>query len=388
MSKKILLVYAKSTEELMNRQSALGSYIFCLCEILHKNKMLVSVNGIAFAELRQQAAKNKSESHASSDNFKKYLPAAIKKILRDVVVFKKMKQLFRQIAGSGKYDVVLEFYTYASDVGYQVSLQQNIPLILVYDSPVLEEHVFFNGKKLFFKKKIVERELKSLLQAQRIVVYSNAVKEYLNKHTSKKLDTSIHQNVDYTRFDFLEKRAMTAPVRIGFIGSFLKWHRIDLLLQAFYRLRKENYPVELFLVGYGMEYGTIKAEVDKSPYKEHIRLSGFVDGNELLEIKKQIHIGVMPGSNWYGAPNKIFEYGAAKLAVVAPATPTIADLFTDKKDLLLFKQDDADQLFQQLKALCDDPVLCGKLAETLQQKIKNNYSEKITFEFYNQLLTL
>lgn len=386
MLKKVLLVYSKSTEELMNRQSALGSYIFCLCEILQKNKMLVVVNGIPFDQLKQRSLQP-PELSLQQGVLKRMLPKTIKDVLKDMLTFKHMKQLLQQIIGAGTYDYVLEFYNYASDIGYNISRQQNIPLILVYDSPVLEEHVFFNGPKHFFKKKIFKRELQTLLQAKRIVAYSNAVKDYLNKLTAKKLDISIHQNVDYTRFDFLEKKFNGSSIKIGFIGSFLKWHRIDLLIKAFEKLKKEKAEVELFLVGYGMEFNAVKSLVNESPYKENITLTGFVDGQPLIEIKKQLHIGVMPGSNWYGAPNKIFEYGAAKMAVVAPDTPTIKDLFENGNELLLFKQDDLDKLYQQLKKLCNDLIFAEQLAGTLQRKIKNNYSESITFEFYNRLLT-
>lgn len=386
MAKKILVVYAKSTQELMNRQSALGSYIFCLCEILQKNRMVVAVNGIRFEELAQQVFSPSRTHQASVGNLKTYFPTVVKEFLKDVFVFKKMKHLYQQIESSGAYDIVLEFYTYASDIGYNISSRQGIPLVLVYDSPVLEEFIFFNGNKLFFKGEILKRELKTLLRAKSVVVYSNAVKDYLNKLSSKTLNIFIHQNVDYTRFDFFEKQLAAHPIKIGFIGSFLKWHRIDLLLEAFCKLRKENYNIELFLVGFGMEYDRIKAKVDKSICREYITMTGFMDGSQLVEIKKMLHVGVMPGSNWYGAPNKIFEYGAAQMAVVAPDTPTISDLFEGGKELLLFKQDDVDELYDKLKLLCDDPVLIKELGAGLQQKIKNAYSENITFEFYNALL--
>lgn len=387
MSKQILLVYAKSTLELINRQSALGSYIFCLCEILQKKEMHVFVNGIAFNELKQQTIPEKTHIQLSNRGIKKYIPKIIKEVIKDILVFRNIKQLNKDIATTGKYDCVLEFYNYASDVGFKVASQQNIPLVIVYDAPVLEEYVFFHGEKYFFKNIILKRELKTLLYARHIVAYSNAVKNYLNELTGKKLNVSIHQNVDFTRFDFLEKEFDKKSIKIGFIGSFLKWHRIDLLLSAFDKLRQSNDHIELLLIGNGMEFDSIKEKVEQSQNKKFITMTGFMDGEELCAIKKLVHIGVMPGSNWYGAPNKIFEYGAAKMAVVAPTTPTIKDLFEDNKEILFFKQDDVKDLFLKLKMLCDNVILMEQLATTLQQKIKNNYSEQNTSEFYDRLLS-
>ncbi|MGZ4079699.1 MAG: hypothetical protein ACXVDW_20230, partial [Bacteroidia bacterium] len=63
------------------------------------------------------------------------------------------------------------------------------------------------------------------------------------------------------------------------------------------------------------------------------------------------------------------------------------DLFEDGKDLLFFKQDDENDLFLKLKKYVDDIDLMNKCAATLQLKISRNYSENITFEFYNYLIT-
>jgi glycosyltransferase involved in cell wall biosynthesis len=123
-----------------------------------------------------------------------------------------------------------------------------------------------------------------------------------------------------------------------------------------------------------------------SEYASDIFIPGFMDGEELLNFKQKINIGVMPGSNWYGAPNKIFEYGAAKMAVVAPDTPTISELFQNSEDLLLFKHDDEDSLYKTLLVYINNSSLRNKHAVALQNKIRNNYSENITFTFYYKLL--
>lgn len=387
MTKKILLVYAKSSLELLNRQSALGSYIFCLCEILQKNEMKVFVNGIAFDDLRKMSPEEKQQQQRSGGGLRKYFPKILKDLIKDVLVFKNIKYLTQLAGGEVKYDCVLEFNHYGSDIGLTIANKQKIPFVFVYDGPVLEDFIFFQGAKYFFKKKILQLEKNNLLGANQIIVYSNAVKKYLNKLANKELNISIHQNVDFSRFDFLDRQFSDKPIKIGFIGSFLKWHRIDLLIEAFNRLRDANYDAKLYLVGNGMEYNSIKEAVSKSKYNDFIEMPGFLDGEALLGIKKQLHIGVMPGSNWYGAPNKIFEYGAAKIAVVAPDTPTISDLFEDEKELLLFKQDDANELYSKLKMFCDDLKLCGQLATALQEKIRNKYSEKNTSEFYCKILT-
>lgn len=383
---KLLLVYSKSTQELFNRQSALGSYMKCLCELLENGGIEVWINGVSFKELKRQNVIFKSIAVAKNGSWKKFIPAFIKEFLKDVRVFKSMDKLFDSIPKTSTYDCILEFYNYGSDVGYRIAKQQRIPLLVVFDAPVLEEYMFFHGKKYFNKSKIVDRQLRTLKAAKKIVVYSNPVKEYLNKLTGLNLNTVIHQNVDFTRFEFLKKKQSGEYIKIGFIGSFLKWHRVDMLIHAFNKLRDHNYPVQLFLIGNGMEFHAVKQLAEHSKYREDIKMTGFLDGKELNDIKEELHIGVMPGSNWYGAPNKIFEYGAAGMAVIAPRTPTIADLFGNEKEVLLFEQDNEEALYQCLKRVCDDKALREHLADTLQRFIRNTYSEEKTADFYNKLI--
>jgi glycosyltransferase involved in cell wall biosynthesis len=262
--------------------------------------------------------------------------------------------------------------------------KNNKPLVIVYDAPVLEEYEFFHGKKYFFKNKILKRQAQTLKHASHVITYSKAVKKYLENLLGHPIKSSTHQNVDFTRFEFVEGKQLDgSPINIGFVGSFLKWHKVDLLINTYNKLRKDGISAKLYLIGNGMEYAAIKEQVGMSKYSCDIQMTGFLDGKELYEYKKQMHIGIMPGSNWYGAPNKIFEYGAANMAVVAPATPTIRDLFTDKDHLLLFDESKEDGLYNSLKMLCQDADLRIRLAKNLQHKIVTTYSEKATFDYYN-----
>ena len=383
MKNKVLIVYAKDTSEIFNRQSALGSYIHCLASILVKNGYKVKINDILFNEISEQESISVAKKGGSFFNF--FLPSFLKEYIKDVRLFLWMSSLFNKIDNGEFFDIVLEFYTYGSDVGYKLSKKYSKPIVLVYDNPVLEEHSFFHSGQLFFKNKIELLEKQSLLQAHSIVVYSKAVENYLVKKTNIALPCFIHQNVDYTRFEFIDQKPLSDVINIGFIGSFLKWHKVDLLLNAFTILKKDGFNIKLFLLGNGMDYENIKKQVLVNDYVKDIEMPGFMDGKRLFEYKKKINIGIMPGSNWYGAPNKIFEYGAAKMAVIAPNTPTISHLFKNDNELMLFEQDNLMDFVEKIRFYITNEQILKSHSENLQMKIKNNYSEIITFEFYDKL---
>ncbi|HET6226844.1 MAG TPA: glycosyltransferase family 4 protein, partial [Bacteroidia bacterium] len=304
MKNKIRIIYSKNSSEIFNRQAALGSYIYALGGLLHQHGYAVSINEHAYETIKQNTV-GQNQSVVKTPFYKKIIPARIKQVAKDIFLFKRLEKM-KKLLMNFQDDVILEFYSYGSDVGYALSSKKNIPLIVVYDAPVVDEYHFFNHTNPFFLKKINKRERDTLLKASATIVYSNAVKEHVWSKIEKQTRMSIHQNIDFTRFDFIDNKIFDQPINIGFIGSFLKWHRVDLLVAAFTRLKEEGLPVSLTLLGSGEEFNAIKKKCALNKFKTDIVLTGFVDGGELFRLKQQIHIGVMPGSNWYGAPNKIF----------------------------------------------------------------------------------
>ena len=384
MNKKIHLIYSKNPAEIVNRRSALGSYIYILGGLLLENGYAIYINGEAYHTLKRMDPSVNGNT-AKRSFYKRMLPPAVKRISKDIRLFLANRH-FINTFNTAEADLFIEFYSYGSSAGYELSVKNHVPLIIVYDAPVIDEYRLFNNAFPFFLKNINRREKRALLKAAFTIVYSNAVKKYVWKKIAKQIPVEIHQNIDFSRFDFIEQKCVGSTLNIGFIGSFLAWHRVDLLVDVFTRLKQEGHNLHLYLLGTGEQFDAIKQKIAFNPYSSDITMPGFMDGAQLLDLKKQIHIGVMPGSNWYGAPNKIFEYGASRMAVVAPDTPTIKDLFTDKEEILLFENGSEIEFYKVLKQLCEEPGRLSQLAENLYRKILTNYSKINTFDFYNRLI--
>lgn len=359
--------------------SALGSYIHMLAKLLENSGYEVFLNG----EKSKNFILQNISKVAGKSLLKRIIPIFFKRIVKDIVLLNKTDTFAKNI--KGEYDLILEFYSYGSTAGYITSKKQNIPLTIVYDAPLIDEYMHFNKAKPFLKKKIEKRQNKTLNLATAVVVYSNPVKEYLADKYSIKSNFFIHQNIDFSRFKLTKEKEIGSIINICFIGSFLKWHRVDLLIDTFIMLRDNNIDACLYLIGGGMEFDVIKNKALNCPYNVDIKLPGFIDGKELEEYKNKMHIGVMPSSNWYGAPNKIFEYGAANMAVVAPNTPTITDIFKEQQ-ICLFENNSKRELYKKLFTLCSNKKLMNEKKEKLFNFVKINYSEEITSLFYKKIL--
>lgn len=386
-SLKILLLYSKSTEEVFSRKSALGSYISCLYDILIGEKYSVDINGLSDLHSYLKQGSQTQNNHKKPLRLSRFLPKQVKLLINDFRLFIKHKRLIKRCEMNA-YDLIIEFYSYGSNVGRIVSQRKNIPLLVVYDGPIIEEFEHFHGRKRFLTRLIKLRELNTIRQADRIIVYSPSVQRYLMNLVDISQRVAIHQNVDFSRLNTLHRNSIIAePINICFVGSFLPWHNVAGLVKAFCKLRNGGMNVKLYLVGEGMLYRTIKGLCEASPCSNDIMLTGYLDGDELEHMKAKMHIGVMPGSNWYGAPNKLFEYGAAQMAVIAPATPTISDLFIDNVDLLLFNQDLAEDLYLKLKSLVVDHRLISRLSTNLKHKVLQNHSREKTAQFYAKIVS-
>ncbi len=241
---------------------------------------------------------------------------------------------------------------------------------------------------------IRKNEVDSLAFADKIVVYSDAVKDYLLKISDNRIKEHqfvYFQNVDFTRFDVLnnEKSFDCPQINICFIGSFLKWHQVDFLIEAFKKIIESGIQAKLFLVGDGMERMNIQNQVESltEEIKSQIEFTGYLDGESLYNLKKEMHIGVMPGSNWYGAPSKIFEYGAMKMAVVAPNTPTISFLF-NQDEVQLFERRNQKDFTDKLLDLVKDRNKIKTFSDVLNQKIVATYNLENSKKFYKNLFKI
>jgi glycosyltransferase involved in cell wall biosynthesis len=388
VKKKLLILYAKNPQEVFNPQSALGSYIYCLANILHNDVYDVYINGISVtSDFSKRIVSKSNPTKSNKISLKRFVPESIKALIKDVKLLFSISKLKSRIDANFSYDVILEMSSYGSNIGFKLSKKHNVPLYSIFDSPAVEEYEYFHGSSSLLSFIINNREKESLKNSIKIVVYAPNIKEFLiNRYQLNTANFYIHQNVDFLRFDVIENKQINQPIVFGFIGSFLKWHRVDMLVEAFVKLRKMGYEAKLYLLGYGLEFEAIKNQVGQSAFKEDILMPGFVDGEDLKKYKRKIDVGILSGTTWYCAPNKLFEYGAANMAVIAQKTNTIVHIYKVNEDILVFDENNIEQLLMCMKKLLDDRALLLNLKSNLHQKIISEYSAQNTLEFYKTIL--
>ncbi len=395
MSSEILILYTKGPQELKSRQSALGSYIASLAKLFFEAGHKVRLNDWSYEELFSEEASvgiGMAETSGWRRGFLSLIPRYVKQWLKDLQAIRHADTLSRRLKEQPAPDLILDIYTFGSRTGVELAQHWGCPYYMIYDGPVLEEYSFFQGIEAPMGRMAQRRQVEALRHAKGVVVYSDAMVDYvLNLAQLPDQQTLyLHQNVDFSRFEFCDAKDKPEmqPIHIGFIGSFLPWHRVDLLVKVFERLRENGYPVQLHLVGYGLEWPRIQAMVEESPWRADIHLPGFQDRSELYATKQQLHIGVVPSAIWYQAPNKLFEYGAMGIACLAPPTPTISYLYQADKEVKFFENNNEEALFEALEELVSEPLLIQQMGEAIQQKIRKDYGPDKTLAFYTDMMEL
>jgi glycosyltransferase involved in cell wall biosynthesis len=166
-----------------------------------------------------------------------------------------------------------------------------------------------------------------------------------------------------------QKLGLQDGITFGYVGGFAPWHSLDILIQSVAMLTGIDQYVNLLLIGDGPMMGHISKLREKYREKLNIVLPGRVDHSDLPPLLNLIDIMVMPDSNDYGSPMKVFEYMAMGKPVVAPEYPPLHDVINHGIDGLLFKPNNAEILSETLRNLLNNKNLMSKLGENARKRV-------------------
>ena len=147
--------------------------------------------------------------------------------------------------------------------------------------------------------------------------------------------------------DWWQRAAAIAPAElpahlsgkrvVGFVGGFYPWHGLDRLVDAAAHCRVRNLDCALLLVGDGPERESIVKRLEAAGLADSALLLGALPHGELAPWIAAMDVCVMPHSNDYGSPMKVFEYMAMGRAVLAPDLPPLRDVIDSGANGLLFR---------------------------------------------------
>jgi len=161
---------------------------------------------------------------------------------------------------------------------------------------------------------------------------------------------------------------------IGFVGWFVPWHLLDRLVAEFAALADAHPTARLMLVGDGDLRPALTAQAAQLGVAGRVVFTGPVPHGLIPAHIAAMDIGVVPHSNDYRSPIKLFEYLARGCAVVAPRTEPIASIVQHGENGLLFDPEAPADLATQLARLIADPEKRQSLGAAGRRTVANGHT--------------
>jgi glycosyltransferase involved in cell wall biosynthesis len=353
-------------------------------EMLGHEVLPVIMGGV---EVKEIDKKNQASDNFSLKAFlRKYTPASIWKTLLDIKLLqfdKKAEAVLKAKVAEFKPDLIYERGAYFQLSGVNVANNAGVKHILENNSPYVEESAVFERSRGYLYSGALKAEKELLEKTDKVLVVSTALKEYyVKKHKinpDKILVTPNCINLDIVKVDeklkqkISDKYDLQNKIIIGFVGSIFPYHGVDNLIEAFSVVSKNRPDIKLMIVGDGETLQNLKKRA--SDLKIDVIFTGSVKHKDVFTYIDLMDITVMPKSNWYGSPIKIFEYGSLGKAVIAPDNVPVRDVMVNKIDGLLIEET-IEGLTNALNQFLDNEILRKSTGIAFRRKIENHYTWK------------
>lgn len=187
--------------------------------------------------------------------------------------------------------------------------------------------------------------------------------------------------VDKTKFtcvsDSAELRAAYNPAGrlvIGFVGYLIHWHKFDVLLQAFEMVRRQYKNILLIFVGDGPLKSYVLKSAESLGIEDSVVVTGNVSHDEIPRYISMFDIAVIPHSNDYRSPIKMFEYMAVGKPVIAPDMEPIGVVIKDGVTGLLFNPGNHSSLSEAILVLIQSEQLRREIGQRGRELVFEKYT--------------
>jgi glycosyltransferase involved in cell wall biosynthesis len=301
--------------------------------------------------------------------FKQLLPRRLVLPLRDAariaLSVRQGERLGRELSLS-RPDAILETHNCLSLSGLRASRRAGLPLIVDDVAPPWEaDEIGGVGLRSLHRRVFDALSLRSALM---IAVNATMAECLIESGVPAEKIAVVENGADLHRFKPAADRAVARrrlaidadiPV-LAFVGSFQAYHRAASLIAAFAALPSQI--AMLIMIGDGPGKAECEARVRQAGLTDRVRFFGRLPNDEVPAVLGAADIAVLPATNDYGNPMKLYEYLAMGLTVVAPDKPTVRDVVTHNRNAFLFAPDDRQALVSALGTVIDGDELRVRLS--------------------------
>lgn len=279
--------------------------------------------------------------------------------------------------GQREYSFIYERYALFSIAGVVTARRRGLPIILeVNDSAVVSR---IRALRMQAAARRVERFV--WRSADAIVTITHYFRDLILEAGVPAERVHVIPNaVDEAAFRALPDGAplrrqlgLDGKVAIGYVGAINFWRRLDLLVNAFAAVAARHPAAHLVLIGDGPDRDGVAELARSLGLAERVTFTGKVPHADIPAHLAALDVAVIPHSNTYGSPMKLFEYMAAGKLVVAPWLPPIVSVVGEEDGGVLFPPLDQAGLEAALDGLLADADRRARLGARAREKVLSQY---------------
>lgn len=315
-----------------------------------------------------------------NDVVKKFVPQGVwllARDLNDIRLDRQMEPLIEQAVREFSPHVIYERNAYLFASGARIAVRTGVPYFVEINSPTADERKKNFGAPLAGWHNRVERFQHKVSRG--IVVVSEEMKKYLiswgvepNKIKVIPNGVNLERFAGVNRRDEIRAKYGLNGTIVGFVGSIASYHGLEVLVEEMKKVVKAEPGAKALIVGGGPLLIEITKKVRESGLKDFIIFTGEVSPDEVPAFISAMDIGVLPRSNTYGSPIKVFEYGALALPVISIDVGPVRAIIRNKVDGLLIGE--KDSLAEAIIRLIRNPQDAKRMGESLKKRIENNFT--------------
>lgn len=315
----------------------------------------------------QQAKVPRNGAHASSPFLKLLLADLVRLTMR-----LGMGALARRSVG--KVDVLYERQATFQSVG-RAFRRRGVPWIVESNGPFWYE-ASKERKNLALVRAAKKIELDSYRDADLVVAVSERLKSIIVRDAGVDPEKVyvLPNATDTNRFDprTVVANRFFSCFTVGFVGFLAPWAGLDRLIRAVAAARREGVEISLVVVGDGPCSNDLRALAHELGVAEHIKFTGHVGWDDVPALMVGFDVAYsgqlsMAVGGMYHSPQKLYEYLAMALPVVATAFPDAEGLLAEGRGWTFDPDDDQEPLRTLIMVSGDDDL--GQRGRSAREEI-------------------
>lgn len=289
----------------------------------------------------------------------KHMPELVFEFLELLYNIVALRQIRSEIAKQTP-DVIYERYSLFMFATAWYAKRKGIPMILEVNDSALVERV----RTLLLKKLACKIEHWTFQHVTGLVFISRHFEDLAKKHydniapsvvSPNAADTKVFNPDNYDSEQAKQKYGVSGKVVCGFAGAFHHWHGIDWFVEAVVDKLADHPNLVLLLIGDGPRHEYIKELAQANNLTSQIIMPGRIAHEEIPNAIAAMDFGIIPDSNDYGSPMKLFEFMAMGKGMIVPDFSPITEVVVDNNNSWLFKRKDKEDCVDKFFNIATNP---------------------------------